>query len=79
VRTRDQLRELVAQFLRETNNQIRDTRTIDAAIKRTEELGFLRPFGPIEGESFEVMRILKARFGPSELQQVKERLLRHAE
>ena len=79
VRTREQLRELVGQFLRETNNQIRDTRMIDAAIKRVEELGFLRPFGPIEGESFEVMRILKARFGPSELQQVKDRLSRHAE
>lgn len=79
VRTREQLRELVGQFLRETNNQVRDTRTIDAAIKRIEELGFLRPFGPTEAESFEVMRILKARFGASELQQVKDRLSNHAE
>jgi hypothetical protein len=79
VRTREQLRELVGQFLRETNNQIRDVRTIDAAIKRVEELGFLRSFGPTEGESFEVMRILKARLDPSELQQVKDRLSRHAE
>jgi hypothetical protein len=79
VRTREQLRELVGQFLCDTNNQIRDVRKIDGAIKRVEELGFLRPFGPAEGEAFEVMRILKARFGPSELQQVRDRLSRHAE
>lgn len=77
VRTRQQLRDLVGQFLPETNNQIRDVRTIDAAIKRVTELGFLRSVGPAESETFEVMRILKARFGPSELEQVKERLAHH--
>jgi hypothetical protein len=65
--------------VRETNNQIRDIRTIDAAIHRVEELGFVRAFGPPEAETFEVMRILKARFGPAELQHVKDRLVRHAE
>lgn len=79
VRTRQQLREMVGQFLRETNNQIQDIRKIDAAIRRVEELGFLRAFGPPEAETFEVMRILKARFGPGELQEVKDRLARHAE
>ncbi len=79
VRTRQQLRELVGQFLRETNNQIRDVRTIDTAIHRVEELGFLRAFGPPEAETFEIMRILKARFGPAELQDVKDRLARQTE
>ena len=79
VRTREELRELVGQFLRETNNQVRDIRTIDTAIRRLEELGFLRAFGSLESEQYEVMRILKARFGPSELEQIKERLARHAE
>ena len=79
VLTREQLRELVGQFMRETNNQIRDQRTIDTAINRVEELGFLRPFGTTESDSFEVMRILKARFGPSELQQIRDRLQTHAE
>jgi hypothetical protein len=79
VRTRQELRDVVGQFLRETNNQIRDTRTIDAAIRRLEELGFLRTFGPLEAGQYEVMRILKARFGPSELEQVKERLVHHSE
>ena len=79
VLTREQLRELVGQFMRETNNQVRDQRTIDTAINRVEELGFLRPFGTAESDSFEVMRILKARFGPSELQEIRDRLKTHAE
>jgi hypothetical protein len=79
VRTRQQLRELVGQFMRETNNQIRDLRSIDAAIRRVEELGFLRSFGSSEAETFEVMRILKARLGPTELEEVRHRLAQHAD
>ena len=67
--TKQQLRDLVSQFLRETNNQVRDIRVVDTAIRRLEELSFLRPFGPSEADTVEVMRILKARFaagcGPS--------------
>ncbi len=77
VLTRQQLRELVGQFLRETNNQIRDVRAIDAAIHRVAELGFLRGFGPSEADTFEIMRILKARLGPAELRQIKDRLGSH--
>ena len=79
VRTRQELRELVGQFLRETNDQIRDLRKIDTAIRRAEELGFLRCFGPPEAETFEIMRILKARFGPMELQEIRDRLARYVE
>jgi hypothetical protein len=77
--TRQQLRALVLQFVRESNNQIRDTRVVDTAIRRVEELGFLRTIGTAESDTLEVMRILKARFGPSELESVKERLIRHGE
>ena len=79
VLTRQQLRELVLQFVKESNNQIRDMRTVDSAIRRAEELGFLRAVGAAESDTLEVMRILKARFGPSELESVKERLIRHGE
>lgn len=78
VKTRSELRELVGQFLRESNNQIRDLRTVDSAIKRIEELGFLRSLNS-DSDAFEVMRILKARFGPAELEIVKDRLTKHAE
>lgn len=74
VLTRQQLRELVGQFLRETNNQVRDQRTVDGAIRRVEELGFLRRFGSSDSDTYEVMRILKARIGPAELEEVKRRL-----
>jgi Domain of unknown function (DUF4194) len=79
VLTRQQLRALVLQFLRETNNQIRDMRAVDSAIRRVEEFGFLRTIGTAESDTLEVMRILKARFGPSELESVKERLIRHGD
>ena len=79
VLTKPQLRELVLQFVRESNNQIRDMRTVDSAIRRIEELGFVRTVGTAESDTFEVMRILKARFGPPELETVKERLIQHAE
>lgn len=79
VLTKQQLRELVSQFRRETNNQVQDLRAVDGAIRRLEELSFLRPFGPADAETYEVMRILKARFGASELQEVKDRLAHHVE
>lgn len=74
VLTRQQLRDLVGQFLRETNNQVRDVRAVDTAIRRGEELGFLRHFGASESDTFEVMRILKARMGPAELEDIRRRL-----
>ena len=75
VLTRQQLRELVGQFLRETNNQVRDIRVVDAAIRRVDELGFIRHFGVSDSDAFEVMRILKARIGPAELEDIKRRLV----
>jgi hypothetical protein len=79
VLTRQQLSELVLQFVKESNNQIRDMRTVDSAIRRAEDLGFLRTVGTAESDTLEVMRILKARLGPAELESVKERLLQHGE
>jgi hypothetical protein len=78
VLTRPQIRELVGQFLRESNNQVRDIRALDTALRRVEELGFVRAFGAAESDTYEVMRILKARFGPAELEDVKQKLIRHA-
>jgi hypothetical protein len=75
VLTRNRIRELASQFLRETNDETRDVRAIDGAIRRLEALRFLRPLASSDGEAYEVMRILKARFGPGQLEQVKERLM----
>jgi len=71
VKRKDELREMVGAFLRETNNQVRDLRGVDRAIERLVELGFLREF---ETELYEVMRIVKARIGPAELEIIRDRL-----
>ncbi len=79
VKTRDELRNLVADFLPETTNQVRDTARVDAAITRLGELGFVRQFGSAERDTFEIMRIVKARLSPADLESIKQRLLNHAE
>jgi len=70
VRSREQLRSLVAPYLRETTDRARDRDKLDEAINRLVNL---------EIEEFQVMRIVKARFGPGELESVKERLIRYAQ
>lgn len=79
VRSREQLRSLGAPYLRETTDRARDRDKLDVAINRLVELGFLRRQGSGETEEFQVMRIVKARFGPGELESVKERLMRYAQ
>jgi hypothetical protein len=70
---RGQLQDMISAFVQETTNQVRDRRWIDAGIKRLVELGFLRLISD-DPEEFEVMRIVKAKIGPQELQAIKEKL-----
>ena len=79
VLTRSQMREMVGQFLRETNDETRDIRAMDTAIRRVEALRFVRLLGSADGDTFEVMRILKARFGSGQLEEVRQRLAREPE
>ncbi len=79
IKTREQLRDLVADFFPETTNQVRDFKLIDAAIKSLDDLGFIRPLTAGGQDAFEIMRIVKARIAPSELETIKQRLLDHAE
>src|SRR6185437_15736828 len=76
VKTRGELQNLVSAFVPESNNQVRDLRTLDNAIARLEDCGLLRSLNA-EREAFEVMRIIKARLTPTELDDIKERLQRH--
>jgi hypothetical protein len=77
VKSRTELHGLISTFVAESNNQVRDARGIDTAIARLEEYGFLRTLNA-DRESFEIMRILKARVTPVELEEIKERLQRYA-
>jgi hypothetical protein len=79
VKTRDELRNFIIDFLRDSTNQVRDVARLDRAIQQLVDLGFLRPLGSAEQNTFEVMRIVKARIGPAELEEIKQRLLRHAQ
>ncbi len=79
VMSREQLRNLIVDFLPETTNQVRDTGKLDLAIKSLTDLGFLRLLNTADANNYEVMRIIKARIAPTELETIKERLLRHAE
>jgi len=76
IKTRTELHALVSAFIPESNNQVRDARGIDTAIARLEECGFLHAIDATN-DTFEVMRILKARIGPSELEEIKQRLEKH--
>ena len=77
-RTRRELHELVGGFLRESNNQMRDIKAMDAAIEQLRGLGFIKAAGTSAPDTFEVRRIIKARFGAGELEAVKERLSKYA-
>ncbi len=78
-RTRRELHDLASGFLRESNNQTRDLKAMDAAIEQLVALGFLKAAGTNAPDAFEVRRIVKARFGAGELEAVKERLRAYAE
>jgi hypothetical protein len=45
VMSRDELRNLIVDFLRDSTNQVRDMARIDRAIQQLVELGFLRALG----------------------------------
>jgi hypothetical protein len=80
VKTRDELRNLIADFFPDSTNQVRDTSRFDTAIRTLIDLGFLRALNAGgDQEAFEVMRIIKARLSPADLETIKERLRRHAQ
>lgn len=73
--SRDQLRALVEPYVRHSNDKARDRNRIDQAIDRAVRLGFLRKENA--EDEFQIMRIIKARFGAGELQSIKDRLVRY--
>jgi hypothetical protein len=78
IKTRQAVHDLVSAYLPETTNQVRDVSKIDAAIQKLVDFGFLRLIDQ-EQDIFEVMRIVKAKIGPTELQGIKERIMKYAE
>lgn len=56
------------------HDEVRQRREFDAAIRKLEELDFVRSFGE-EPEAWEVRRILKARLPVAELENLRSQLL----
>jgi hypothetical protein len=73
VKTRVELQNLVSAFLPESTNRVRDKGRVDSAIAKLRELGFLRLVSE-DPETFEVRRIVKAKIGAAELEDIKKRL-----
>ena len=71
--SRDAIAEMVALFLPDAANQVRQQDRIDANIKRVIELGFLRPLRGQDGQ-YEVQRILRAFVDAQWLDRFAERL-----
>lgn len=78
VLSREQLRSFVEPYVRVSHDKARDRDRIDEAISRLVKLGFLRRQPSEDTEEFQVMRIIKARLGATELEEIKRRLLRNA-
>lgn len=79
VLSREELRSLITDFLRGSTNEVRDVARLDRSIQQLVDLGFLKPLGGADDNRFEAMRIIKARIGPTELEEIKQRILRHAQ
>jgi hypothetical protein len=79
VKTREELHELTAMFFPESLNRVKDEKIVNAAIQKLVDLGFLKHLESGERDVFEVMRIVKARITPTELVQIKERLMAHVQ
>jgi hypothetical protein len=79
IKTRDELRNLIVDFLPETTNQVVDVARMDRAIESLQQLGFLRRLNNTEQETYEAMRIIKARLSVTELETVRQRILEHKE
>lgn len=56
-----------------SNDEVKQNRDMLAALRRLEDLGFVRKFGD-EPSSWEIRRILKARLPASELETLRDRL-----
>ncbi len=70
---RDEIKELYRVFLPERSNEVKSVDSIDTAINKLIDYGFLKKLSE-SGEELEVKRILKAKFGPNILNEINQKL-----
>ena len=71
----EDLRELLAPFLREENDAKKFERRLAGLLNKAEELGFLRRFESPSGVRYEVKRILKARLPVLDLERILDKVM----
>ena len=74
VLTRDDMQEAVRPFLRERADETRFFDSIDRAINRVRDMGFLTPLQRTNEDLFEVRRILKDHLTAVKIAEIKEAL-----
>ncbi len=63
-------------FVPENSNEGKLQRDFDSAIRTVKDLGFLKPLNP-DGDDLEIRRILKARIGVQQLEDIRQMLNEH--
>ncbi len=71
------LRDLLAPYLKESNNEEKRNREIDSLIKQVTELGFLKRLSG-QGENYEIRSIIKAKIDAELLERLKQKLETYA-
>jgi hypothetical protein len=74
---RAELMRLIEPYFPESNDQLREEKRLDNLLTKAQEFGLLRKLESTEEDSFEVRRIVKARFPIDLLQQLRDALLSH--
>ncbi|NJD77507.1 MAG: DUF4194 domain-containing protein [Candidatus Methanoperedens sp.] len=77
--TKEDIYELLLQFFKERTDEKKQRRKFDTVINKVIELGFLRPLENPGKEEYEIRAIIKAIIKAEKLNEIKQRLQKHAE
>ncbi len=77
--TKEDIYEMLLQFFKERTDEKKQRKKFDTIINKVIELGFLRPLENPGKEEYEIRAIIKARIKAEKLNEIKQRLQKHAE
>jgi hypothetical protein len=75
----DALFEQWKLFFPSSHDEVKQRKEFNSSLSKLEEIGFIRPFGGNDSNSWEIRRVLKARLSAGELEVLKTQLLAAAE
>jgi hypothetical protein len=77
--SKEDIYEMLLQFFKERTDEKKQRKKFDTIINRVIELGFLKPLENSGKEEYEIRAIIKARIKAEKLNEIKQRLHKHAE